>query len=157
MAVQRVSTHRPPGGRSCGGTGGNSWAYARDAAGAMPFLADVERLRGSFPSAESSALYLAQVKEHMGWAAAGRAPSDIVKQMRSSPDVLELVLPDWIFTGGRMHVRLYYSEPHALPATLVALRLLTKRPGPIGVAEQDRQIAEASELLLAFQDRGFAS
>ena len=85
----------------------------------------------------------------------GKLPWEFCVQMSVAPDVLELKLPNWTFDGGKMQTRLYYSEPLALPGHVVALRLLTKRPGPIGLDEQNRHAVEASDLLLEFQTRGF--
>ena len=51
--------------------------------------------------------------------------------------------------------RLYYSEPQSiLPGHLVALRIRFKRPGPIGLDDQDEHAREASDLLLDFDRRG---
>lgn len=145
----------PPGERSCGGVGGNTWVYARDASGAQAFLGDLENLRRKFPSEESRSMYIDHIYEHMQLATEGQLPSEAVTQLQIAPDVLEVRLPDWQFSAGRMHVRLYFSEPRDLPGHLVALRLRSKRPGPIGVEEQDGHILEASDLLLEFKDRGF--
>ena len=82
-------------------------------------------------------------------------PWDLVVLMSVAPDVLELKLPDWMYSGGTMHTRLYYSEPHALPGNLVALRIMTKRPGPIGLPDQDEIARASSDLLLEFEQRGF--
>lgn len=155
MPTARVRIAVPPGSRSCGGGGPSLWAWARDSAGSAPFINDTNTLRGRFPSKESEATYMEMVRERMKLAAAGALPWDLSVQMQSAPDVLEIKMPDWTFSGGPMHVRLYYSEPWDLPGALVALRLKTKRPGPIGLTEQDRAAQEASDLLQAFSTRGF--
>ena len=155
VPVSRVRIASPPGTRSCGGNGSFEWIYARGPSGAAPFVGDLEFLRGRLPSDHARAVFLASVKERMALAAAGQLPWDLAVQMKIAPDVLELKLPDWHYSGGMMHTRLFYSEPHALPGHLVALRIRTKRPGPIGLDEQDQAAMEASDLLLDFEKRGF--
>lgn len=155
VVIPPVTTEAPPGQRACGGQGGNSWVFARGSSGAQPFRIDYERLKTRFPSDESRALYIDHVREHFEWAADGQLPWDLVVQMRISPAVLEIKLPDWWFSGGKMHVRLYYSEPKTLPGHLVALRLLAKRPGPIGVSDQDGHATSASKVLSEYQVRGY--
>lgn len=155
MAVPRVSIQIPPGSRACGGQGPNTWTPARDASGTQAFMSDIEFLKTRFATGESRAVYMDYVQEYMDLAQAGGLAWDLVTQMQIAQDVLEIRLPDWYFSGGKMHVRLYFSEPRELPGHLVALRLRTKRPGPLGVEEQDGHAVEASDLLLKFRDRGF--
>lgn len=155
MSSGRIRIASPPGSRSCGGIGGSEWIYARGTTGATPFIADLEFLKSRFPSGESRSLFMNHLRDLMRLAMQGALPWDMVVQMKIAPDVLELKLPDWHFDGGKMHVRLYFTEPHDLPANLVGLRLLTKRPGPIGLPDQDAAATSASDLLLAFQERGF--
>lgn len=150
----RVSIAEPPGSRSCGGQGGE-WLPARGTSGATPWYDDLERLKRRFPSDHSRASFMAILEALMEDARLGRLPSDLVVQMTVSPDVLELKLPDWTYSGGKMHTRLYFSEPRDLPGHLVALRLQVKRPGPIGVEVQTEQALAAGDLLLEFEHRGF--
>lgn len=145
----RVSLELPPGVRAC--ENGGTWLFCIDEHGDVPFKHDVDHLRSRFPSAEARAGYMELIRERMRLAAEGKAPSDTVVQMQIAPDVLELKMPDHYFTGGLQHVRLYFSEPRELPGQLVVLRLFVKRPGPLGVADQDGQALEASELLYHFE------
>ncbi|WP_139175385.1 hypothetical protein [Nocardioides lianchengensis] len=156
MPSGRVRIAQPPGSRSCGGGGSSEWIYARGDSGAAPFINDLEFLKGRFPSDQSRAVFLETMRERMRLAAGAALPWDLVVLMQVAPDVLELKLPDWHYSGGMMHTRLYFTEPHDLPGHLVALRLRTKRPGPIGLEEQDVAAREASDLLLEFRERSFA-
>lgn len=155
MPSPRVRIAVPPGVRACGDQGVHPWVWARDVAGGAPFMQDLAFLHTRFPSAEAKATYLEVVRERMALAEAGRLPWDLVTQMQIAPDVLEIRLPDWTFSGGMMHVRLYFSEPWDLPGNLVALRLKTKRPGPLGLEDQDAIALQASDLLRDFEGRGF--
>jgi hypothetical protein len=145
----------PPGDRACGGRGGNDWVWARDAAGGIPIMGDITSLHDRFPSAESKATYMEIVRDHIAQAVDGALPWDLVTRMQIAPDVLEIRLPKWWFSGGPMIGRLYFSEPVAYPGKLVALRLKAKRPGPIGLDEQDEIALQASDLLSEFEARGF--
>lgn len=155
MASGRVRIHQPPGARACGDGSGGEWIVGRDINGASPWWADVERVKRALPSDEARALFIEELATTMGLAESGKLPWDLVGQMSVAPDVLEIRLPDWWYSGGKMHTRLYFSEPHAVPGNLVALRLRFKRPGPIGLEQQDRHITEASDLLLEFDGRGY--
>lgn len=155
MVVPRVSIEMPPGQRACGGTGSNNWTWACDERGVKPFLNDLESLKRRFPSDESRALFIEHLRQQMSLALRGKLPWEYVMQMAVAPDVLEIRMQDWWFSGGKMHVRLYYTEPRDVPGTLVALRLLCKRPGPIGLEDQDSHARSASDLLLKFQQRGY--
>lgn len=155
MTAPRVSIEMPPGQRSCGGIAGNIWVVAKADEGHEPFAMDLRTLKEQLPSAEAVASCMESIRHHMALAEDGRLTGDLVVPMHIAPDVLEIRLPDWWFSGGKMHLRLYFSEPRALSGHLVALRLLAKRPGRLGVGDQDRHAADASDLLLAFQNRGF--
>lgn len=155
MSVPRVSIVVPPGTRACGGVAGNRWQAATEDDGSQPFAAHLAELKRAFPSPESRAEYVETIREWMDWAQDGRLPWDAVTQMQVAKDVLEIKLPDWIFSEGKMHVRLYFSEPRDLPGVLVALGIHTKRPGPIDLELQNQHAMDASDLLLKFQDRGF--
>lgn len=100
-------------------------------------------------------MYFEHVRQRMRAIERGDADPDWVVKMEIAPDVLELKFQDWSFSNGVMQGRLYFSEPRALPGHLVFLRLLHKRPGPIGVRAQDGHARIASDLLLACQQRGF--
>jgi len=97
----------------------------------------------------------AELAEKFSMARAGEVPGDLVTQMSCAPDVLEIRLGNWWYSGGQMHTRLYFSEPFAVPGMLVALRVRFKRPGPTGLEDQDRHAREASDLLLEFHRRGY--
>lgn len=71
------------------------WTFARDAAGAAPFIGDLESLKRRFPSNESRSTYLDLVHERMQLAEHGELPWDLVAQMKVAPDVLEIRLPVW--------------------------------------------------------------
>lgn len=156
MSIVRVRVQSPPGQRACGALGANAWLPVPDAGGDRPFANDIEHLRGRFTSDESRAVFMQTLRQVMDDAQQGRLPWDDVTHMASAPDVLEVRLPDWWFSGGKMHVRLYFSEPADLPGTLCALRLRVKRPGPFGVEEQDTHVDEAARLLRDFAARGYA-
>ncbi|UFN44511.1 hypothetical protein [Nocardioides okcheonensis] len=73
----------------------------------------------------------------------GPGPDGDVEQMQVAPDVLEMRLPNY----GGLHLRLFFSEPAALPGTLVALMLFWKRPGPVGLEDQSYSAQVASRRL----------
>lgn len=156
MARGRVRIDIPPGNRACNSVGPHPWVLAVDEDGTKPFSADLVDLKRRFPSDEARVAYMEMVRERMELASSGSLSPEFVDQLQIAPDVLEIRLPDWTFSGGKMHVRLYYCEPFDLPGHLVALRLKTKRPGPIGLDDQNAIAVEASRLLFRFQDRGFA-
>lgn len=155
LMAPRVSIEMPACTRACGEQGSNTWITARATDGTQAFVGDLEQLKRRLPSEESQADYLEHVRERMSLAQEGSLPWDFADQMQIAPDVLEIKMPDWMFSGGVMQGRLYYSEPRELPGYLVALRFRFKRPGPIGLQEQDGHATEASDLLLEFQQRGF--
>lgn len=156
MARGRVRIDIPPGNRACNSVGPHRWLLAADDDGKKPFSQDLADLKRGFPSDEAQARYMEMVRERMDLATKGSLSPEFVDQMQIAPDVLEIRLPDWTFSSGKMHVRLYYSEPFELPGHLVALRLKSKRPGPLGLEEQDQIAVEASRLLFRFQNRRFA-
>lgn len=150
----RVRIDVPPGVRVCQGRGGE-WEFARNTEGGSPFKEDLAVLRKALPSPEAQAMRMQEVAEIMRMARDGTLPGDMVAQMACAPDVLEVRVGDWWFPGGRMLTRLYFSEPWAMPGMLVALRLRTKRPGPLGLVEQDQHAREASALLLEYHRRDY--
>lgn len=154
LSVARVRIDVPPGVRCCDGKGGE-WLYARGTSGAAPWMDDVERLKRAFPSDEARTGAIQTIAELMGMATTGTVPGDLVTLMRCAPDVMEIKLPDWWFSGGKMQTRLYFSEPWDLPGHLVALRLRFKRPVPLGVEDQTGHALEASDLLSEFAGRNF--
>jgi hypothetical protein len=156
MSIVRVRVQSPPGHRACGNIGANVWLPVPDADGGRPFASDIADLRDRFATPESRAVFMQTLRQVMDDAQNGRLPWDDVTHMASAPDVLEVRLPDWWFSGGKMHVRLYFSEPTDLPGTLCALRLRVKRPGPFGVDEQDTHVEQAARLLREFAARGYA-
>lgn len=109
----------------------------------------------ALPSDHARAGVKATIHEQMSMAQEGKLPGDLVAQMSVAPDVLEIRLPDWTYSGGKMHTRLYFSEPFALPGNLVILRLRFKRPGPLGLDQQDAHAVEASQLLYEYEQRGY--
>lgn len=157
MSRGRVTTHTPRGDRACGQKGGFEWELATDDDGSKPFAADLQALLSKIPSAHARATFRQEVMWWMHLAEEGRIPQDEDHWawMSVAPDVFEIKLPDWRFADGLMHVRIYYSEPKDLVSNLVALRLLAKRPGPIGVEDQDQHARDSSDLLLRFANRGF--
>jgi hypothetical protein len=154
-----VPIAQPPGIRATGDVGGFTWAIAADEAGCTPYSDDLKHLHELFTTDYSRQVYLRRVKDFMLAAQDGLLEygddKDVFGPMAAGRDVLEIRLPDWEFSVGRMHVRLYYSEPSALPTRLVLLRLKAKWPGEIGLAEQTDTIKEASALLQQFRDSGY--
>lgn len=150
-----VRIEQPPGARACNKHPHYEWLFARDQRGAAPFYEDLNFLKRRFPTEHSHDVYLEMVHKHMKLAEEGRLAEELVEKMAVAPDVLEIRMPKWMFTGGQMLVRLYFSEPVELPQTLVGLRLKTKRPGPLGLDEQTQIAEDAATLLREFRDRGF--
>lgn len=67
-----------------------------------------------------------------------------VMQMEIEPTVLELRLTTRRGEGGDMLIRLYFTEPEELDRSLLGLKLGWKRPGPLGLEEQNRHARSAA-------------
>lgn len=154
VAVSKVSVHQPRGDRACK-AGDYRLVPARNAKGAMPWVLDREWLRARFPSKQSEALFMEEMRAALQDLRTGRVGRHLVKPMMSAPTVLQLKLLDWEFAGGKMLTRIFFAEPRALPGEIVLLRLLVKRPGPLGTDEQTIMAREAEQLLAEFADRNW--
>jgi hypothetical protein len=60
-----------------------------------------------------------------------------VELMGIAPTVLELRLASRRGEDGTLLVRMYFTEPEERDSVLLALKLAWKRPGPLGLAEQN--------------------
>lgn len=70
-----------------------------------------------------------------------------VVQSRSRTRVLELRFTKQRGEQGEQETRLYYSEPAHEADLLLFLLLVWKRPGPVGVIEQDGHMIQADRRL----------
>lgn len=155
-----VLQEQPPGVRST--QRGGTWEYARNANGTQRFVTSWESFRGRLQSDHLRASLWAEVRTKMRCATRGQlqfgaAPAD-VDQMRATDDVLELrFAKTWeVKDGERMLLRLFFSEPAALPEALVAIQFFCKIPADQGALQEQTQAAKAASLLLAeYANRGF--
>lgn len=81
----------------------------------------------------------------------GTAAEGAVGQMEVAPMILELRLTSRPGDEGvDQIVRLYFSEPEELRRCLLAVKLAAKRPGPLGLEEQNGHALEAAARLHRF-------
>ena len=162
-----MRTEQPPGIRTtksaatgAAGSGGD-WKHARDAEQTW-FV--TEYLAMLAPMAESErALFKQELKAKLTQGGQGRlsygsASHHDVCCMGRHPDVLEIRMQD--YTGfpeddpdgdpEPRHTRLYFTEPAPAPLLLLTLAIKSKCPGPLGLDEQDRHVAEAQARLDRF-------
>lgn len=158
---------RPAGRRSCktgtaygvevSGQGGD-WVHICDQERAPHFRQDMTWLRAL---AESERVMLAnEISQKLRTAAAGRlsyGPNGDVELMRRSQVVMEIRLGGYTGeTDGhgqpvRHLVRIYFTEPIEAQGYLVTLGIKAKVPGPLGLDEQDKHVAEMDARVSSFE------
>lgn len=162
-----VEIDQPPGARSCwiseGVTGtGGEWDIARDHKGRRPFITQREQLLAKLPSEEMRLLFQTQVQDKLDSATKGECcygpgEANDVELMHSTQDVLELRLGKWRFADNKkMAIRIFFSEPVALPGTLLLLHLFWKVPAKVSKEEQTEAAKQASRLLKASEKRNWS-
>lgn len=162
-----VAIDQPPGRRSCHDGDGNpgpggDWIIARDKRGAQYYVTSLEAFMARLPTPVVKASAKRAISNALKRASQGRclfgpSPND-VDSLVSTTDVLELrLLETWpMFDGEKVLLRLFFSEPVALPQTLVALDWFWKVPAdPDAKREQSQAAKDASALLHQFEMRNF--
>jgi hypothetical protein len=136
-----VRLAQPPGVRSC--HDGGEWALCRNAAnGGNYLMSEIAQLDGVLAPADRQ---LIRQELGMKWQRAKDgvltygAASDggDVELMSVAPTVLELRMISRPGEHGALLIRLYFTEPEERDSILLALKLAWKRPGPLGLEEQN--------------------
>lgn len=142
----------PPGARSCrdGGTGD----FARNAAGATSFFAELASILDHLPET-SQANLREDIHRKMRRASEGKlrfGKNEDVDQMVSAPTVLEIRIIDhfsWAEDDPdqeplKRHTRIYFTEPEPIDRCLLELFVASKCPGPEGLDEQNQDVQVAA-------------
>lgn len=136
-----VKLAQPPGVRSC--RDGGKWAVCRNAAnGGNYLMGEIAQLDRALAPADGQ---LVRQELWMKWQRAqdgvlkfgAAAEGGDVELMSVAPTVLELRLMSRPGECGALLLRLYFTEPEGHERLLLALKLAWKRPGPLGLAEQN--------------------
>lgn len=133
---------QPPGVRSC--RDGGTFDFCRSAStGGNYVMTEFERLASALASADleltRQEMFVKLHRAEGGHLDFGTAAESAdVTQMEIAPTVLELRLTTRRGEGGDMLIRLYFTEPEERDHTLLGLKLGWKRPGPLGLEEQNR-------------------
>ena len=139
---------QPPGVRSC--RDGGKWAFCRNAAnGGNYVMVEIGNLENALAPADGQLIrqeLLVKMRRAEDGAldyGSGAVGGD-VELMGIAPTVLELRLTSRRGDDGTLHIRLYFTEPEERDGLLLALKLAWKRPGRLGLEEQNghAQIAE---------------
>lgn len=138
----------PPGVRSC--RDGGTWDFCRSAStGGNYVITEFERLATALAPADRELtrqeLVVKLRRAEVGGLKFGTASAGAdVTQMEVAPTVLELRLTTRRGEGGDLLIRLYFTEPEERDRTLLALKLGWKRPGPLGLEEQNSHARSAA-------------
>lgn len=148
---------QPPGCRSC--RDGGQWTHAGNKDGQPRFIEDVHAELAHMADSDGR-LLRAELFSKMKRAERGKLrfgadarTDDVDLLYRGHREILELRLHDVtaIDESGALvdrHTRLYFTERAAVTDELLSLALFTKSPGPVGLAEQNGHIDEASARLM---------
>lgn len=137
-----VPIEQPPGVRAC--RDGGRWEPCD---GAIPWGREVEAIRTVSRSPQDFALLKREIARYLLAATQGGltyGPQGEVVQMNRARSVLELRFHQRVqYPDGARVVRLYYSEPTALPGVLLSAKVGAKPATQEGLDLQDEHIEEA--------------
>lgn len=142
-----VKLAQPPAVRSC--RDGGEWDFCRDpSTGGNCMLTELGQLDALAPAdrhltrQELHAKLRRAEKGNLTFGTASEGAD--VTMMEVAPTVLELRLKTRRGQGGAMLIRLYFTEPEARAGLILGLKLAWKRPGPIGLDEQNDHARNAA-------------
>jgi hypothetical protein len=143
-----VKLAQPPGVRSC--RDGGKWDFCRNAAnGGNYVMVEIGHLENALAPADGQ-LIRQELLVKMRRAQDGvldygpAAVGGDVELMGIAPTVLELRLSSRRGEDGVLHIRMYFTEPEERDSVLLALKLAWKRPGPLGLEEQNGHARNAA-------------
>jgi hypothetical protein len=136
-----VRLAQPPGVRSC--RDGGKWDFCRNAAsGGNYVMVEIGKLENALAPADGQLIRqellvkMRRAEDGVLDYGSGAVGGD-VELMGIAPTVLELRLSSRPGEYGALLLRLYFTEPEGHERLLLALKLAWKRPGPLGLAEQN--------------------
>lgn len=155
-----MGLEKPHGCRSCirgerSGSGGR-WQRVRGTNGASPLIHELDTILAKLDDADLQT-FKGELDVLLRMAQRGRlefGPDGQVDRMACVRDVLELRIGDrFEMEGEGMHARLYFTEPTERPGVLLMLKIAAKRPGVMGLDEQDAHAQEAQRRYDEFRQR----